>query len=98
MISRGDFIFTIGYHGETAIVDGRSKNKYAKLSTEELAQKGLFKPALCSGLYEEDEEALRGVLEIYNRQNEKGVDSTEQMLRLFGVSAIPEGITKVMIC
>ena len=40
MLSRGDFVFTIGYDGASAIVDGRAKRQYGKLSTMELAEEG----------------------------------------------------------
>ena len=98
MISRENFIFTIGYDGGTAIVDGKSKRKYGRLSTEELARKGLFKPALCSALYENDEKGLQLVYELYNTRSDKKLDSIEHMKRTLGVSEIPEAITKVMVC
>jgi hypothetical protein len=98
MISREDFIFTIGYDGGTAIVDGKSKRQYSRLSTEELARKGLFKPALCSALYGKDEKELELVLEIYNERSDKRLDSIDHLKRTFGVSEVPEAITKVMIC
>jgi hypothetical protein len=98
MISREDYIFTIGYDGETAIVNGKAKRKYGRLSTEELARKGLFKPALCSALYEKDERGLQLVLELYNTRSDKKLDSAENLMRTFGVTEVPEEIKKVMIC
>ena len=98
MISREDFLFTIGYDGETAIVDGKSKRRYGRLSTEELARKGLFKPALCSALYANDEAGLEFVLKLYNERSNKKLDSVDHLKRTFGVSSVSEAITKVMIC
>ncbi len=98
MISREDFLFTIGYDGETAIVDGKSKRRYGRLSTEELARKGLFKPALCSALYAKDEAGLELVLKVYNERSDKKLDSVNHLKRTLGVSAVPEAITRVMIC
>jgi hypothetical protein len=98
MISREDFIFTIGYDGGTAIVDGKSKRKYSRLSTEELARKGLFKPALCSALYAKDEKGLQLVCELYNARSDKKIVSIDHLKRTLGVSEIPEEINKVMVC
>jgi hypothetical protein len=98
MISREDFIFTIGFDGEVAIVDGRSKRSYGKLSTIELAEKGLFKAAVCSAVFEKDEEALRMIMESYNRRAHQAVTSPEQLMRLFGVTEVPEAIRRVMVC
>jgi len=98
MISREDFIFTIGYDGETAIVDGREKRRYGRLGTRELADAGRFKPALCSGLYEDDAGALAYVLEQYNRRTETRVDSIQHLKRVFGVTDVPEAINKTLIC
>jgi len=46
-MKREDFLFTIGYQGDTALVDGSAKRQYGGLSTRELAAKGLLKPAMC---------------------------------------------------
>ncbi len=98
MISRENFIFTIGYDGGTAIVDGKSKRKYGRLSTEQLGRKGLFKPALCSALYENDEKGLQLVYELYNSRSDKKLDSVEDLKRTLGASEVPDAITKVMVC
>ena len=105
MISRGDFVFTIGYEGDTAVVDGAMKKRYGSLSTIELAEKQLYKQAVCSAVYEEaaqnhensGEEALRRVLEIYNRDTERKIGKVEELKRTFGVYEVPEGIGKVMV-
>lgn len=105
MISRGDFVFTIGYEGNTAVVDGAMKKRYGSLSTIELAEKQLYKQAVCSAVYEETtqrrgnsgEDALQRVLEIYNRDSERKVGSVEELKRTFGVYEVPEGIGKVMV-
>ena len=105
MISRGDFVFTIGYEGNTAVVDGAMKKRYGSLSTVELAEKQLYKQAVCSAVYEEvarkhgnsGEVALQRVLEIYNRDTERKIGSVEELKRTFGVYEVPEGIGKVMV-
>jgi predicted adenine nucleotide alpha hydrolase (AANH) superfamily ATPase len=105
LISRGDFVFTIGYEGNTAVVDGAMKKRHGSLSTIELAEKQLYKQAVCSAVYEEatqqdgdpGEEALQRVLEIYNKDTARKIGSVEQLQRTFGVYEVPEGIGKVMV-
>lgn len=104
MISRGDFVFTIGYEGNTAVVDGTMKKRYGSLSTVELAEKQLYKQAVCSAVYEEvtrkhgnSGEALQRILEIYNRDAEGKIGSVGELKRTFGVYEVPEGVGKVMV-
>ncbi len=91
-----DFIFTIGYQEDTAIVDGRALRLYGKLTTEELAQKGFFKSAFCSALYAEDENEAERVLAIYNKHTNSSYVSISDLKRLFGVYSVPDGISKVL--
>ena len=105
MIIRRDFVFTIGYEGDTAVVDGAMKKRYGSLSTVELAEKQLYKQAVCSAVYEEvtqkggnsGEVALQRVLENYNRDTERKIGSVEELKRTFGVYEVPEGVGKVMV-
>ena len=59
MLSREDFVFTIGYDGPSAVVDRQAKKKYGKLSTRELAEKGLLRAAYSSAVYSKDSEELK---------------------------------------
>jgi hypothetical protein len=97
VIGRKDFVFTIGYDGGTAVVDGGLKRRFGSLSTIELAEKGLFKQALCSAVFEGREEALGLVLERYNAQAEHKLAQAEELKRMFGVFEVPEGITRVLV-
>ena len=97
MISREDFVFTIGYRGNTAIVNGNLKRRYSKLSALELAEKGMFKQAICYALYTSSNEDLNSILNFYNEHNENKVKDTEDLKRIFGVTRIPEEVTKVQV-
>jgi hypothetical protein len=105
VIGRADFVFTIGYEGNTAVVDGGLKQKYGRYDTEALAKEGLFKQALCSAIYELSRKAsgedaggsLERVLEIFNAQAEQKLGSVEELKRIFGVFEVPEGIARVMV-
>ena len=65
-MTREDFIFTVGYDGNSAIVDKKTKRKCSKMTTMELFDAGFFKPALCSAIYSENPDELNSVLEKYN--------------------------------
>ena len=67
MLSREDFVFTIGYDGPAAVVDNQAKRKYGKLTTRELAEKGLFRAAYSSALYSKDPLELKFVAETFKK-------------------------------
>jgi hypothetical protein len=92
VISRENFMFTVGYQGNSAIVDGMLKNRYGKMSTEELMKKGLFKPALCSAIYSGNNDESELVLTLYNENAAEKLSSLEDLKRILGVSRVPEDI------
>jgi hypothetical protein len=102
LISRQDFMFTIGYEGNIAVVDGKLKKRYGSFTAEQLAEKQLYKQAICCAVYEQSSgkgtgEALQRVLEIFNRNAVKKIDSVEDLKQTFGVNEVPEGIAKVTV-
>ena len=97
-MKREDFIFTIGYQGNTAVVDGRAKKQYGTLSARELAEKGFYKAAFSAALYSGDEKEVDEFLSIYNAASADGPRYTKAGLnRLFGVFGVPEGINRIKI-
>jgi hypothetical protein len=94
---RTDFVFCLGYDGSTAIVDGRRQRTHGSLGTRELAEAGLFKQALCMTLFEGDEAARAEVLSLYNARTSHPVATVEELERLYGVTGVPEGVTKVHV-
>jgi hypothetical protein len=95
VISRKDFVFTIGYDGGTAVVDGGLKRRFGSLSTGELAEKGLYKQALCSAVFEGQEEGLSRLMELYNERAEHKLAHVEELKRMFGVFEVPSGAVRV---
>ncbi|MDR0502727.1 MAG: hypothetical protein LBH16_05335 [Treponema sp.] len=91
MLSRDDFVFTIGYDGPSAIVDGQAKKRYSSLSTKELAEKGLFRAAYSSAIWSKNPEELKTVVEVYNRISGSSISAdaytagSSSLQRLFGV-------------
>ncbi|MDR1950451.1 MAG: hypothetical protein LBQ38_13760 [Spirochaetaceae bacterium] len=85
MLSREDFIFTIGYDGPQAVVDGQAKRRYGNLGTRELAEKGLFRAAYSSAIYSKNPGEIDMVLEIYNKTTGAAFSASSSPDRLFGV-------------
>jgi hypothetical protein len=96
MLSREDFIFTIGYDGPHAVVDSQAKRRYGSLSTRELAEKGLFRAAYASVVYArasqkpeagrgEWESDLAALVEAYNVVSGSHLTVNAPLDRLFGV-------------
>jgi hypothetical protein len=88
MLSREDFVFTIGYDGAAAIVDGRAKRQYGKLSTMELAEEGLYRAAFASAFYDlkKDEGPMKEFIQFFNAKAGTSYARAEELQRLFGVN------------
>ena len=88
MLSREDFVFTIGYDGSAAVIDNQAKKKYGKLSTRELAERGLFRAAYSSAVYSGVEDELKLVAEAYNKLAGRPGGDISALERLFGVALV----------
>jgi hypothetical protein len=88
MLSREDFVFTIGYDGASAIVDGRAKKQYGKLTTMELAEEGLYRAAFASAFYEmkKDDGPMTEFIRFFNSRAGTSYTKAEELQRLFGVN------------
>lgn len=85
MISREDFLFTIGYDGDTAIVDAKARTQYGKMTTAQLAEHSLFRAAFASTLYSGDPEDFRIFSEAFNAKAGTAYSDMESFKRLFGI-------------
>ena len=85
MLSRDDFIFTIGYDGPVAVVDKQAKRRYKSLSPLELAEKGQYRAACSAALWSKNPGELDKVLEIYNQKANSSLNPDITPERLFGV-------------
>jgi hypothetical protein len=94
-MTKVDFMFAIGYQGISAIVDKNAKSQYSKLSSKQLAEKGLFKSAFCEALFDEDINKQEEVVGIYNGKSGENITSIDSMKRLLGVFEVPSGISRV---
>jgi hypothetical protein len=85
MLSREDFVFTIGYDGPSAIVDDQAKKKYGGLSTRQLAEKGLFRAAYSSAVFSRDPAEKQLVADMYNQISASSPVDPLALDRFFGV-------------
>ena len=95
-MKRHEFIFSIGYQGSSAMVDQAASRRFGKLSTEELARKGLYRAAFCSALYSGDEAEFDAFRRVFEPASGYENVSVEQLKRLFGVRGVPDNVTKIV--
>ena len=93
-IKRSDFVFTIGYQGDTAIVDGSARKRYGKLTARDLLEKGLYRSAFCAALYDEEMETF---LPEYRDATGMDARTPEALQRMYGVFGAPDSIDKVSV-
>lgn len=96
-MKREDFIFTIGYSGDTALVDGRARKDFAGLGVEELVEKGLWRAAFCAALFDDNSEDMDTVVQKYNEKSGAHLKSVQDMKRMLGVYDVPAGIGKIKV-
>ena len=85
MISREDFIFAIGFEAAVAVVDGKAKKEFGKLTTVQLTEKGLYRAAFSSALYSGKQDEMRGFIDSFNAKAGTHYTDAVQLSRLFGV-------------
>lgn len=103
MLSREDFTFTIGYDGERAVVDGKARSEFGRLSTMELAEKGLYRAAFASALWsanhgsskETAASEMKSFIDFFNRKAGTSYSTAEELKRLFGVAV--EKVTRTLV-
>ena len=96
-MKREDFIFTVGYQGDTALVDGSAKRQYGRLTTRELAERGLLKPALASALHSGSQEEIDLVIQHYAQRTGRAPMNADRLKRTLGVFEVPDTITKIKV-
>jgi hypothetical protein len=97
MLSREDFTFTIGYDGASAIVDGRARKQYGKLSAMELAEEGLYRAAFASVFYDREKNPaqVKEFIDFFNAKAGTSYTKAEELQRLFGVNL--EDVTRTIV-
>ena len=95
-MTRSEFVFTIGFQGDAAVVDKRAQRRYGKLTTMELAGEGLFRAAFCSAIYSGDDREMNEFVRYF--ADKTGMDdlSADRLKRLFGVYTVPNEVKKII--
>ncbi len=90
-----EFISTIGYQGNAALVSKKLMKLYKSLSLTDLVEKGYYRAAVAEVLFEglADKEAF--LVEAYNKQSHVPVRDFTHLQRVYGVSKPPKSIDKI---
>ena len=84
-VKREDFVFTIGFDGAAAVVDGEMRRRHGGSAIGELLAAGLYRPAACAALWDDDEAAVQQVVEAFNRASGSKLQGRVDLVRLLGV-------------
>ena len=95
-MTRDEFVFTIGFQGDAAIVDSRALKRHRKLSTMELAREGLFRAAFCSATYSGSSEELDEFVTFFGEETGMADLTVERLQRLFGVYTVPDQVKRIV--
>jgi hypothetical protein len=96
-MKREDFISTVGYSGNTAIVDGKTRKRYGSLSASELVASGAYRAAFCAALYDQDQTGFDQVLAAYNGQHGTNYRQADELKRVFGVDSVPTEVIRIKV-
>ena len=94
-MKKEEFSNTIGYSGNSSIVDKGNLKNYGRLEVSNLLENGLYKQAFSKALFDGDVNGQETVLASYNEVCGSAYSSVEELKRLFGVFEVPEGIKKI---
>ena len=95
-MKRSEFVFTIGFQGDAAVVDKRAQHRYGKLSTMELAGEGLYRAAFCSAIFSGDESEIDEFVRFFAEKTGMQDLTVDRVKRLFGVYTVPDEIKKIV--
>lgn len=93
MITREDVISAIGYDGDAALVDRSARQRYGKMTTDELIAAGYYRAAAASAIWAGSDAELARVAEAYNRVSGSSYRA-EAIPRVFGVAKVT--VTRVL--
>jgi hypothetical protein len=103
MMNKEDYMFTVGFQGNAAVVDSVMKRRYGRLSVAELCENGLYKPAICAAIADGkvnglpwDESEMAVIVAHYNANASVSIKAPEEIIGVFGVPALPADIGKII--
>lgn len=84
-INKYDIMATVGFLGNTALVDKKLKSKLKKLKIEQLLEHGFYKEAISWAVFEKNTQLQNTIVVFFQNKNYTG--SFEYLTREFGVQA-----------
>jgi len=98
IMTKADFVWTVGYQGEMAIVNKTQKRNLGDAPFRQLLEKGYWRAAFCSAFWDAQKGnagELEGLLEELGLRLGKQL-ALEDAQRLFGVYALPDNSVKTL--
>ncbi len=92
-MTKQEFVWTVGFNGNTAIINRQMKERNKDLSPKNLLEQGLVRPAVCSALW--DSQTNVGALDEFAKQfsQKTAIEiDADGLKRLVGVYTIPQNI------
>lgn len=93
-MKREDFIFSIGFQGDTAIVDGKALREHKGWSARQLLDAGLYRAAFCAALYDGEQKGQQAVATAYAAKAGVAEPTIAYMKKLLGVYGVPEAVNR----
>ncbi len=86
---------TIGYQGNAALVSTKLIKMYKGLTLEQLVEKGYYRAAVASVLFDKASDKEQYLVDTYNNNSSVPVRSFVHLQRVYGVPEPPEKIGKI---
>ncbi len=86
---------TIGYQGNAALVSSKLIKMYQGLTLEQLVEKGYYRAAVASVLFDKASDKEQYLVDAYNKQSPVAVRNFLHLQRVYGVPEPPEKISKI---
>lgn len=80
-----DYVFAIGFDGNSMIVDKKNRLRYRNLDICALVDAGLFQAACRRAILEDDEKGAQYVLEKYNAISPVKYDNPDSLFKMYGL-------------
>ena len=93
-MTRNAFVFCVGYNGGTAIVDRRLEARYGRLGTRDLFAQGLYKTAVASAIFANNDADLEWIRQEYGRITDKPLRDVDALKRTVGVGEVYRAIQR----
>jgi len=84
-MKREEYCCIIGYQGGEALVDKSALKAVKGLSSRELADKGLYRAAMASAVYEASNDDQNYIFQVYKDRCDSTVENSDQLLRMLGI-------------